>query len=209
MTTPEALAAAATGAGGGPAVVFPSVNMTMTFALEEAGSKSWTASAKASAWLVEPPAVSPSTADFRSSTEVIICVSAAAVLAKLTMAIRLPEPIFPSWELSVASSIMSIKVFAPIFMFSRGTPAILPERSRTRAISVGLDAMSGAAARARVTVRVPSQLIWVWEICLLEFTIPIKLPPKSDIEKGLFPSLYHMRRREKLSREAAVRWASY
>ena len=56
MTIPAALAAAATGAGGAPAVVFPSVNMTITFAFVEAGSNSSIALVKASAWLVEPPA---------------------------------------------------------------------------------------------------------------------------------------------------------
>ena len=72
---PGARAAAAPGAGGSPAVVFPSVNMTMTLALPELGSKSAVAYSKASAWLVLPPAVSPSTASFKVSTEVIIWVS--------------------------------------------------------------------------------------------------------------------------------------
>lgn len=40
MIIPWARAAAATGAGGAPAVVLPSVNITMTFALLEAGSNS-------------------------------------------------------------------------------------------------------------------------------------------------------------------------
>ena len=65
---PAALAAAATGAGGEPEVVWPSVNMTMTFVFEDMESKSPTASVNASAWLVEPPAVSVSTAVFRSAT---------------------------------------------------------------------------------------------------------------------------------------------
>lgn len=40
MMTPSARAAAATGLGSGPAVVFPSVNMTMTLAFVEFGSNS-------------------------------------------------------------------------------------------------------------------------------------------------------------------------
>ena len=74
-------------------VVLPSVNSTMTLALGEAGSNSWVALAKASAWLVLPPADRPSTAAFRASTEVISWVLATAVLEKLTTPIRLPEPI--------------------------------------------------------------------------------------------------------------------
>ena len=93
---PAALASAATGAGGAPAVVLPSVNITMTLALEEAGSKSWIALEKASAWLVAPPAARPSTTFFKVSVEVMSPVSAVAILAKLTIPIWLPEPIFPS-----------------------------------------------------------------------------------------------------------------
>lgn len=152
---PEARAAAATGAGGGPTVVFPSVNMTMTRAFEEAGSKSWAAVEKASAWLVSPPASRLSTADFKLATEVIRWVLVVAESAKLTIPMRLPEPIFPSWLLSVASSIISIKVFAPAFILARGDPVILPERSSTKTISVGFEAMSGAAESARVTFKVP------------------------------------------------------
>ena len=40
MMMPAARAAAATGAGGIPEVVLPSVNMTMTFAFEDIGSNS-------------------------------------------------------------------------------------------------------------------------------------------------------------------------
>ena len=53
------------GAGGAPAVVFPSVNMTMTLSLLELGSKRAMALEKASAWLVLPPAERESTAFFR------------------------------------------------------------------------------------------------------------------------------------------------
>ena len=152
MMIPWALAASATGAGGGPAVVFPSVNMTMTLALLEAGSNRPAAVEKASAWLVFPPAVRASTASFRSATEVMSWVSAVADPAKLTMPMRLPEPICPSAAPSVASSMMSMKVSAPAFMLARGRPVMLPDRSRTRTMSVGLDMMSGAAVRARVTL---------------------------------------------------------
>src|SRR5699024_5961105 len=85
--------------------------------------------------------------DFSVSTEVISCASVAAVPEKLTMPILLPEPICPSCPLSVASSMMSINVLAPALRLARGGPAILPERSRTRTMSVGLEAISGAAAR--------------------------------------------------------------
>ena len=102
MMMPCARAAAATGLGSGPAVVWPSVNITMTFALDEAGSNSAVACSNASAWLVFPPAVSASMAVSRSATEVISCVSCVAVAAKLTMPMRLPEPISPSCALSVA-----------------------------------------------------------------------------------------------------------
>lgn len=96
MMIPWALAAAATGAGGKPAVVLPSVNRTITLALFEDGSNIWVALVNASPWLVLPPADKPSTAAFRASTDVISCVSAVAELEKLTMAILLPEPISPS-----------------------------------------------------------------------------------------------------------------
>ena len=173
MMIPAARAAAATGLGGGPAVVFPSVNMTMTLAFVEAGSNSWIAFSKASAWFVDPPAERLSTAVFKSATEVISCVSAVAVFAKLTIPIRLPDPICPSWALSVASSIISINVFAPAFILARGDPAMLPERSSTRAMSVGFEEISGAAERARVTFSIPWQSIRLTLICLFEFVIPI------------------------------------
>ena len=120
-------------------VVLPSVNMTMTLAFPELVSKRARAWLKASAWLVFPPAVSPSTAVFRSSTDVIIWVFCTAVLAKLTMPMRLPEPISPSGCPPVDCEMMSMKVLAPVFMLASGVPAILPERSRIRAMSVGLE----------------------------------------------------------------------
>ena len=43
---------------------------------------------------------------------------------------------------------MSMNVFAPAFMLASGTPLILPEQSSTRAMSVGLETMSGAAVSA-------------------------------------------------------------
>ena len=161
-------------------MVFPSVNIMITLALEEAGSKSWIALEKASAWLVAPPAISPSTAFFKSSVEVISPVSATATLAKLTIPMWLPEPIFPSWELSVDSSIISIKVFAPSFILARGLPVMLPERSSTRTMSVGLEEISGAAESPRVTFTIPSQSILETSISLFAFVMPITLPPYYD-----------------------------
>ena len=58
-----------------------------------------------------------------------------------------------------------------------GVPVMLPERSNTSAISVGLVTMSGAAVRAKVTFREPSQSIRSALRTLLEFVIPIGLPP--------------------------------
>lgn len=177
MVMPWARAAAAAGAGGPPVVVLPSVNRTMTLASGEAGSKSWAALVKASAWLVLPAAARLSTAAFRVSTEVMSWVSAVAVLPKLTMPRRLPEPIWPSWLLSVASSMMSMKVLAPSFMAARGVPIMLPERSSTSTMSVGLEMISGAAVRARVTRRAPPQGMRSVLMTLLEFVTPIVLPP--------------------------------
>ena len=119
MIIPEALAASAIGVGGTPTVVFPSVNITITLAFDDVGSNSCTALVKASAWLVSPPAEMPSTAALSVATEVISCASTLALLAKLTMPMRLPEPIFPSCELSVDSSIISMNVFAPALQAAR------------------------------------------------------------------------------------------
>lgn len=68
---------------------------------------------------------------------------------------------------------MSMKVFAPVFILASGVPVILPERSRTSAISVGLEMMSGAAVRASVTFKDPSQSMRSVLISLFEFVIPI------------------------------------
>lgn len=158
MIIPEALAASAIGVGGAPTVVFPSVNITITLAFDDVGSNSCTALVKASAWLVSPPAEMPSTAALSVATEVISCASTLALLAKLTMPMRLPEPIFQS-ELSVDSSIISMNVFAPAFIFASGAPVMLPERSKTSTISVGFETISGVAVSASVTFNVPSQSI--------------------------------------------------
>ena len=147
MVTPAALAAAAMGLGSGPAVVSPSVNITITGALVEGPANSSDALVNASAWFVFPPAVRASTAAFKSATDVISCVSAVAVSAKLTTAMRLPEPICPSCVPSVASSMMSINALAPFFRFANALPAMLPERSRISTMSVGFDTISGSAVK--------------------------------------------------------------
>ena len=126
--------------------------------------------------MVLPPAVSWSTAFFSVSTEVMSCVFSVAVSAKLTMPMRLPEPIWPLAVPPVASAMISINVFAPVFILARGVPAILPERSNTRTISVGLEMISGAAVRESVTRRDPSQSMRVALMTLFEFVTPIVLP---------------------------------
>lgn len=186
---PACLAAAATGAGGGPAVVLPSVNMTMIWPLEEDGSKSEAAVEKAAAWLVVPPADSPWTAAFRSETEVIRLVSAVAELEKLVMAIRLPEPM-PAPP-PVDWAMMSMKVSAPSFMLASGTPAILPDRSSTSTISTGFSTILGAAERPNCTPSWPPQRISCWSMILLELVMPILMPPFQGI--GNFAFLYGMR----------------
>ena len=156
-------------------VVFPSVNMTMTLALLELGSNRAVACSNASAWLVLPPADRASTAPFKSATEVISWVSCTAVSAKLTMPMRLPAPISPAGWPPVDSAMISIKVFAPAFILARGVPAILPERSSTRAISTGFDIISGAAVRASVTFSVSPHAICPVLSTLFEFVIPIRI----------------------------------
>ena len=52
---------------------------------------------------------------------------------------------------------------------------MLPERSSTSAMSVGLVMISGAAVRARVTRKDPSQSIRSWLMTLFEFVIPIRI----------------------------------
>ena len=149
--------------------------MTMTLSLLELGSKRAMALEKASAWLVLPPAERESTAFFKVDTEVISWVFCWAVSAKLTMPMWLPEPISPEDWPPVDWEMMSMKVFAPVFMLVSGVPVILPERSSTSAMSVGVEIISGAAVRASVTFREPSQSILSALITLLEFVIPIRI----------------------------------
>ena len=127
--------------------------------------------------MVEPPALRLSTAVFSVSTEVISWVFWVAVSAKLTMPIRLPEPIWPSCELSVASSMMSINFFAPFFMLVSGLPDILPERSSTSTMSVGVLLMSGEADSASVTFKEPEQSIRSMLMVLFELFSPIVISP--------------------------------
>lgn len=68
---------------------------------------------------------------------------------------------------------MSMKVLAPSFIFAIGSPVMLPERSRTSAMSVGLVAMSGAAVSASVTRSEPSQSMRSALTSLLELVIPM------------------------------------
>ena len=184
MMMPLSLAAWARGAGGRPVVVLPSVKRTMTLALPLAVSSRSVAFWKASPWLVLPLETKESTAAFRASTEVLRGASTWALLAKLTTPMRLPEPIWPSAAPPVASARMSMKVFAPSFMLARGVPAMLPERSRTRAMSVGLAMMLGAAVSARVTCRDPSQSTRRTLTVLLAFVTPIVFPPS-----GKYPGI--------------------
>ena len=109
----------------------------------------------------------------RSATEVISGALTVAVSAKLTMPMRLPEPM-ESGAPPVDSAKISTKALAPSFKFARGLPAILPERSRIRTISVGLEMISGAADRPRVTWRVPSQSIRSTSVRLVELVMPMK-----------------------------------
>ena len=60
-------------------------------------------------------------------------------------------------------------------MLASGVPVMLPERSSTSAMSVGLVMISGAAVRARVTRKDPSQSIRSWLMTLFEFVIPIRI----------------------------------
>ena len=175
-------------------MVLPSVNMTITFWLEEGMVKSWDAWKKASAWLVEPPATRLSTADFRSATDVISGALTVAVSEKLTIPMRLPEPICPSLFPSVASSMISMKVLAPSFMLASGVPLMLPERSSTRTMSAGFSKISGAAVIARETLAVPSHFMVSTLIFLLELMMPIRFPPNGIKPNG---SIYLMRQNGK------------
>lgn len=67
------------------------------------------------------------------------------------------------------------KGFGPGLEVDQGLPAMLPERSRTRTISVGWLLMSGEAASASVTLREPEQSIWSVLMILLELLRPIVL----------------------------------
>lgn len=58
---------------------------------------------------------------------------------------------------------------------ARGVPAILPERSRTSAISTGFDMISGAAVRASVTFNVSPHSICPVLSTLFEFVIPTRI----------------------------------
>ena len=133
-------------------MVLPSVNRTITLAFADWGSKSCIAAEKAAAWLVEPEASSASAASLRAATEVISCVSAVAAWLKLTMPIRLPEPM------------------------ASGAPPRLSDRSRVRTMSVGLLTISGEAESARVTCSVPSQSMRSRLICLLVLVTPMVAP---------------------------------
>ena len=133
-------------------MVLPSVNRTITLAFADWGSKSCIAAEKAAAWLVEPEASSASAASLRAATEVTSCVSAVAAWLKLTMPIRLPEPM------------------------ASGAPPRLSDRSRVRTMSVGLLTISGEAESARVTCSVPSQSMRSRLICLLVLVTPMVAP---------------------------------
>lgn len=156
-------------------MVLPSVNRTITLAFVDWGSKSCIAAEKAAAWLVEPEASSASTASLSAATEGISCVSAVAVWLKLTMPIRLPEPM-ASGAPPVDSDRMSIKVLAPALTLSIGAPSRLSDRSRVRTMSVGLLTISGEAESARVTCSVPSQSMRSRLTCLLVLVTPMVAP---------------------------------
>lgn len=81
-----------------------------------------------------------------------------AVPAKLTMPIRLPLASLPMRP-PVRFMTMSINSLAPAFKCIIGVPVMLPERSKTSAISTGLLTTSGCAVTLSVTFRMPSQSI--------------------------------------------------
>ncbi len=124
-------------------VVLPSVNRTMIFCALEAGSNSSPALVNASAWLVEPAAVRLLTAAFKAATDVISWVSCVAVLAKLTTAIRLPPPIWPSW-LATGGLCKDVNegIRTGLHAGQRNASHAL-DRSSTRTISAGFSIMSG------------------------------------------------------------------
>ena len=86
---------------------------------------------------------------------------------------------------------MSMNVFAPTFILASGVPAILPERSKTRTMSVGFEEISGLAARASVTFNVPLQSIWSTLICLFELVTAHMVA--SYRKSGLLHPFYTMR----------------
>ena len=79
-----------------------------------------------------------------------------------------------------------MNVFTPSFMLASGVPAMLPERSRTSAISVGLVIISGAAVSASVTLSDPSQSILSVLITLFELVRPILLSPSGRCPKTIY-----------------------
>ena len=85
---------------------------------------------------------------------------------------------------------ISMNVSAPAFILVSGVPVILPERSSTSAISVGLVTISGAAVSARVTRRVPSHSIRSTLIVLLELVMPIQKPPFGGFVPPTLHSMY-------------------
>ena len=82
-----------------------------------------------------------------------------------------------------------MNVFTPSFMLASGVPAMLPERSRTSAISVGLVIISGAAVSASVTLSDPSQSILSVLITLLELVRPILLSPSGRCPKTIYAAV--------------------
>ena len=65
--------------------------------------------------------------------------------------------------------------FAPFFKFASGLPDMLPERSKTRMISVGLVKIFGSAVKESLTLNVPPQSMLETFNSLFELVIPIEL----------------------------------
>ena len=172
MITPDALAAAATGAAGGPTVVFPSVNITITFAFADVGSNNWV--------LGKSVRMVGGAARRQAVYRTFECVYGGDQLCVSRGCIGKADNPDPAAGTDIAVRrvvgrfINDInKGFCPSFHVGKWLPAILPERSSTRTTSAGLEEMSGAADRARVTFSEPLQSIWAMLISLLEFVIPI------------------------------------
>ena len=68
---------------------------------------------------------------------------------------------------------MDQDAFAPSFILASGSPAILPERSSIRTMSVGLDTISGAAVSDSKILKEPPHSIFDKFSSLLEFVTPI------------------------------------